>query len=471
MTLDLDGKETLGEAMFGNAALGNRRRTARLVTTFDQLRRHPGSTLPNKLASPRDLKALYRLMERPEVTHEALMVSLRAYTLRNIAACQGTVLLIHDATELDYTDRQSLVADLGQIGSGQGRGYISQHVLAVDAETHSVLGLMDQILHCRDEVPENETLPEHRARSTRESRLWIKGTQHLPRERRLVDVADQGADTFEFLEHEYHSGRTFVIRACKCRVVQGGHEGQGPKQYLSDYVHALPELGRFTMDVQPQRNRNGTYRAARVGAEFAMRCGAVLIHPPHAKAGEHGDDPLPLYAVLVTEVHPPAGEKAIEWLLLTNEPVKTLKDTWRVVSWYECRWVVEEYHKGMKTGCGVEELQFTAVERLQPAIALLSAVALTLLDLRDASRREDAKTRPATTVISHDYVAVLTAWRYGEVRLKISVHDFYYALARLGGHQNRNHDKRPGWLVLWRGWLKLQAMLDGYLAAQRKHCG
>ena len=70
-----------------------------------------------------------------------------------------------------------------------------------------------------------------------------------------------------------------------------------------------------------------------------------------------------------------------------------------------------------------------------------------------------------------DYVAVLSAWRYGSPRLDISVHDFYYALARLGGHQNRKHDKRPGWLVLWRGWMKLQAMLDGYLAAQRKRCG
>lgn len=442
MALDLDGKETLGEAMFGSAKLGNRRRTARLVTTFDQLRRHPGSTLPNKLASPRDLKALYRLMDRPEVTHEALMVPLRAYTLRNIAACQGTVLLIHDATKLDYTDRQSLAEHLGQIGSGHGRGYISQHVLAVDPQIHSVLGLMEQILHCRDEVPENETLPEHRARPTRESLLWIKGTQHLPGDRRLVDVADQGADTFEFLEHEYHSGRTFVIRACKCRVVQGGHDGQGPKQYFSDYVHGLPELGRFAMDVQSQRNRNGSFRTSRIGAEFAMRGGAVLVHPPHAKAGEHGDDPLPLYVALISEVHPPAGEKPIEWLLLTNEPVRKFEEAWRVTSWYECRWVVEKYHKGMKTGCGVEELQFATVERLQPAIAMISAVALTLLDLRDASRRDDAKTRRAITVVSHDYVAVLTAWRYGKVRMDISVHDFYYALARLGGHQNRNHDKR-----------------------------
>jgi len=367
--------------------------------------------------------------------------------------------------------REPLAEHLGQIGSGLGRGYICHNVLAVDPQTRSVLGLMDQILHCRDKVPEKETMAEHRARETRESRLWLKGTQHLPRDRRLVDVADQGADTFEFLEHEVHSGRTFVVRVYKPRLVQGGHDGKGPKHYLSEYVHGLPELGRFTMDVQSQRKRNAPFRSGRTEAEFVVRGGAVLVHPPHAKWGEHGNDPLPLYAVLVSEVHPPKGEEPVEWLLLTNEPVISFEDAWRVTTWYECRWVVEEYHKGMKTGCGVEEMQFTTVERLQPAIALLSAVALTLLDLRDASRRDDAKTRPATTVVSHDYVAVLTAWRYGEVRVKISVHDFYYALARLGGHQNRSHDKRPGWLVLWRGWVKLQAMLDGYLAARRNRSG
>jgi hypothetical protein len=466
MSLLTEGSETLGSAIFGRAELGDRRRTARLVKTFDQLCRHPGGSFPDKLAAPRDLKALYRLMERPEVTQEALLAALRAYTFQSIAAREGSVLLIHDATELDYTSRKSLAEDLGQIGNGLGRGYICHQVLAVDAETRSVLGLVEQILHCRVQAPEEETLAEHRARVTRESLLWLKGTRHLPRARRLVDVADQGADTFEFLEHEYLSGRTFVIRACKPRKVQGSHDGRGPVRELADYANDLPELGRFSLDVQPQAGR-----AARKDAEFVLRGGAVLVHPPHAKSGEHGDEPLPLYLVVARESYPPNGEEPIEWLLLTNEVVQRFADAWRVAAWYEGRWVVEEYHKGQKTGVGVEQLQFTAVERLQPAIALLSAVALTLLDLRDASRRADAKTRPAVSILSRDYVAVLSAWRYGSPRLDISVHDFYYALARLGGHQNRKHDKRPGWLVLWRGWMKLQAMLDGYLAAQRKRCG
>jgi hypothetical protein len=457
---------SLGEAIFGNAKLGDRRRTARLVKSFDQLCRHPGGSLPNKMAQPQNLKGLYRLMQCPKVTHAAILEPLRNYTLQNIERHAGYVLLIHDATELDYTSHHTLAKELGQVGKGLARGYVCHQVLAVQAKSREVLGLVDQILHHRDETPDDETLAECRDRPTRESLLWLKGTQHLPNERRLVDVCDRGADTFEFLEHECNSGRTFVIRASKPRKVQADHAGNGPTLYLDAHAQSLPVLGQFNMEVQPQTGRTG-----RKNALFTIRGGPVLMHPPHARHGNHGNAPLAMYVVFVSENQPPPDEKPITWLLLTNKRIKTFRAAWEVINWYESRWIVEEYHKGQKTGVGVEEMQFMSAERMEPAIALLSAVALTLLSLRDASRRPDAKTRPATTVIHRDYVAVLTAWRFGSSRYDISVHDFYYALARLGGHQNRKKDKPPGWLVLWRGWMKLQSMLDGYLIAKQKRCG
>jgi hypothetical protein len=90
---------------------------------------------------------------------------------------------------------------------------------------------------------------------------------------------------------------------------------------------------------------------------------------------------------------------------------------------------VEEYHKAQKTGCQIEDLQFTASARLEPAIALLSVVAVTLLNLRDASRRPDAKTRRATAILAPDYVNVLSLWRYRELRATWTIHDFFYAWA------------------------------------------
>ena len=469
MSCQYETEDSLGWAMFAHAQLGDQRRNKRLALVFDQACRHPGGTLPEKCGSPADLKGLYRLCDCHEVTHAKMLASSREYVFARIAEEEGPILLLHDATELDYSTLTSIGDDVGQIGKGTHRGYICQNVLAVAAAGGEVLGLVDQVLHCRDEVPKNETMAEHRARDTRESLLWLKGTTHLPTNVRWVDVADQGASTFEFLEHECKSGRRFVIRNGKQRKVYAGHEPIGPKHDLKQHVSGLPELGRFVMDVQSQRGRKA--RKARKGAEFVVRAAPVLVCPPHAKYGNHGDDPLPLWVAQASEVDPPDGEEPIEWTLLTNEPIESFDDAWRVIGWYERRWIIEEYHKAMKTGCRVEDLQFTAVERLQPAIALLSAVATTLLNLRDASRREDARTRPATTMLAREYVEVLSLWRYHKVRLTMTINDFYYALARLGGHQNRKHDHAPGWLVLWRGWTKLQSMLDGYRVAKRRKCG
>lgn len=96
-------------------------------------------------------------------------------------------------------------------------------------------------------------------------------------------------------------------------------------------------------------------------------------------------------------------------------------------------------------------------------------MALTLLQLRDASRHPASATTPAKKLLALEYVEVLSQWRYGR-KVDMTLREFYLALGRLGGHQNRRHDPDPGWLVLWRGWTKLQLLVTGYQAGRRK-CG
>lgn len=106
----MDATRSFGQRNFGTVKLGDPRRTRRLVELADLLVRHPGGTLPDKLNQPADLRAFYRLMNRPEVTHEVLMRSHADHT-RSCIATQpaGTVvLLLHDATELDYTSKTTL---------------------------------------------------------------------------------------------------------------------------------------------------------------------------------------------------------------------------------------------------------------------------------------------------------------------------------------------------------------------------
>lgn len=456
---------SFGEMHFGGAALGNKARTKRLVKVADALVRHPGGTLPHKLNDPAALQAAYRLMERPEVTHASVLAAHQAETFRRIREHAGFLLAISDATELDYSGLHSL-ADLGQIGNGGGRGYICQNVLIVDPQQRQVVGLGNQILHTRVETPPGETKEQRRRRESRESRLWPAATKPLPNDPKLVVVCDRGGDTFEELEHESRSQRRFVIRSTQDRKILLGHTGRGAKKKLYDVARRSKSVGSYEVEVAATHQRPG--RTATVQFSFV----AVRLVPPQQPRGEHSQQPLPVWVVQVWEHDPPPGVEPLEWFLLTNLSVEKAATARQVIAWYECRWVVEEYHKAQKTGCDIESMQFTHSSRLEPMIALQSVVALTLLNLRDASRRPDAKTAPATEVVAQEYVNVLSAWRHGDARPHWTVHEFFFALARLGGHQNRRNDKRPGWIVLWRGWTALQLLVEGSrLERKRKKLG
>ena len=460
--------ESFGLRNFGGLELGDKRRTARLVETVDTMCRHPGGTLPDKLNRPADLRAFYRLMRRPEVTHEVLIRSHADYTRARIAEQGSDVLILHDATELDFTSKTTVSTYLSQIGMGTRRGYICHNSLAVRADTGAVLGLTSQILHRRAAVAKKETPKQRRERADRESRLWVQGARAsgpAPAGVRCVDVSDSLSDTFEYMAFEIDHERPFVLRQKEDRRLQAPLAGH---HYLEAAARALPAQGERSLRVLASPGRSA--RKTTVKIAFAE----VQLAVPCERHGDYVARPLSVWIVRVWEAIPPAGEEPLEWMLLTNVPVENNADAQERIAWYEQRPIIEEYHKGKKTGCRIESMQFDALDRLEPAIALLSVVTTTLLQLRDAARAPDADQRPATEVIGSDYVEVL-ANHYGK-RLgpTPTIRNFYMHVARLRGHQNRKVDGFPGWITLWRGWERLQAMLDGYHAGLRKkrnNCG
>jgi hypothetical protein len=461
-----------GYTHFGSARLGDRRRTRRLVQAADQIVQRPDQTLPHKLANPAALDGFYRLMNRPETTHQAVFAPHRQRTLDAMGRHPGVVLILNDGTELDYTGKKSLTM-LGRIGNGSCRGYLCHQSLAVTAEAGDVLGLANQILHRRADVVAGEKRGERRRRADRESRLWCRGAEAIgppPDGARWVHVCDRGGDTFEALETLLRLGG-LVVRSSTSRAVVIGHDPDGRRAALHEYARQLPSLGTHVVTVsgRPADRKGRTRRPAQPARQAEVRLAAapVLVLPPDCRRGEHGDEPLPLWVVHVREQHPPAGAEALEWLLLTDEPVTDLAGASRVQSWYEKRWIIEEFHKAQKTGCRIENPQFTTEEALQPTIALLSVVAVFLLTLRDLAERPDAQTRPAREVLDPLTVDTLCCWRHSRPRADWSVHDFVLALGRLGGHQNRKGDGMPGWLTLWRGWQALQNMLLGVRASTK----
>lgn len=443
---------------FGEVDLGHKSRNQCFERVAQQISRHPGGTLPDKLTNPNDYIAMDRLMNRPETTHAQVLAPHYQRTFEKMRACSGVVLILHDTTVLDYSGKKAL--RLAAVGNGHGSGYLCHNSLAVDPQQREVFGLVSQILHQRVRAPRKEGVKRKRQRQSRESRLWSRAVQELPaapESKRWVDVCDRGADLFEFLATEQRLQRLCLVRSAYNRRIRIGHSGAGEQALLHDYLKTLPAAAATrTKDIYDRKLEKE--RTATLSVSFA----AVEILPPHVKKGEYENIPIKAWAVRVWEESPPAGASKLEWFLVCLDPVTSVAEAWEKCDWYACRWMEEEYHKAQKTGCQIEDLQFRTEQALQPMIALLSVVAVMLLNLRQAARRPDAKERKAGEVVEPIYEEVLRAWRFKKPRQEeLSVYEFYLAVARLGGHMNRKADGFPGWLTLWRGWQKLEHMVAG----------
>jgi hypothetical protein len=463
-TATLGPTASFGQEHFGQCSFGDKRLTARAVITGDALMRHPGGTLPAKLPKA-ELFGFYDFANNPKVNHDNVLAPHCQRTLTLMRQCKGVVLVTHDTTEGDFSGLD--IANLGQIGNGHCRGLLIHNSLAIDYAKREALGLVSQVVQARRNVPKKESVKSSREHPQRESRLWTKGVETVgtpPEGAIWVNLMDRGGDTFESLDRQERLGQFYVVRSRTNRNVRvKDAAGRWLNRKLHSWARKLPTLGERVIKVSG--NQNQIARDARV----RVAAGPVELQVPHVKYGEHGKVPLAAWVIHVKELEPPAGQEALEWILLTNRPTATRAQAWERVDWYECRPIAEELHKAQKTGCGMELPQFTTRKALEVTIAMLSVIAVQLLRLRDLSRKDDG--RPASEVVDLAYIEALCLWRWKEIRMDLSAKEFLFALARLGGHPGRPSDRPPGWLVLWRGWMELQRLVEGIHLGRTKRRG
>ena len=162
----------------------------------------------------------------------------------------------------------------------------------------------------------------------------------------------------------------------------------------------------------------------------------------------------------VREVDVPEGVKApLHWILLTSLACTTLAQVRRVVGRYCARWWIEEYHKALKSGAGVEDSQLERAYRLESLIAVLSIVAVRLLNAKMLARTRPEEMEAAKS-FGTQALAVLEK-RFGKPKGGWTNRNVLIATARLGGFLARKHDGMPGWQTIWRGWQRLRWMCEG----------
>ena len=129
-----------------------------------------------------------------------------------------------------------------------------------------------------------------------------------------------------------------------------------------------------------------------------------------------------------------------------------------MIEYYELRWLVEEYHKALKTGCRTESPQLKTADRLEAFVGLTSVVAVRLLQLKSIARTNPEV--PAQRVIPSVWLKMLKLARKNLSRVHgLTVGQFYREVAKLGGFLGRKSDGEPGWITIWRGWEKLNVFV------------
>ena len=455
---------------FCGAKLGDVRREQRAIKIGAAMAKDPGKSIPKLFDSWYEVKAAYNFFAHEEATPDQIQAGHRNVVQQQMEE-EGTYLLLEDESELSWSGNEP-IAGLGPIGSGaEGlQGFQLHSVLAVkwpeaieqdEGEKRppvEVLGVLDQQYYVRTPRPKDEGCQDsqQRKKRKRESQLWEQASQRIgpaPQRGEVTwkRVGDREADIYEHLRRCQAYGHGFVIRACQDRVLEdpqtGGHGGR-----LFAAVREAAVLGQFQLQLRARPGQKA--RRARLSVASVRVCLRSPQRPGHSPGALPA---VACYALRVVEAHPPKGVKPLEWILLCDTEADTYELALESALMYATRWLIEEFHKALKTGCGAERLQLGTGHGLFAAISIMSLVALRLIHLKEVVRIHPQAAAQESGLDSFE-LQVLQARL---ARPLGTVRDVALAIGRLGGHLNRKGDGMPGWMTLWQGMSQLRLLVEG----------
>lgn len=452
------------EAELRGAKFADARHKSRLQKIVKSLVKMPKASIPQAMGSWSQTKAAYRFLDTEKVTPQAIRASYSQATLKRVAQEQR-VLVIQDTTMLDFTQHRDTTG-LGYLALPYQRGIILHSAFA--CTTKGVpLGILNQQTWERDikGLGKRRQLKK-RPFAEKESVKWVKALKDsislLPQTVANITIADREADIFELFATPRPSGSDLLIRACRDRHLVG-EAGKLWQTLMSSAV-----MGEIEVKLKARPKR-----PARV-ARCSIRFQSVVISPAnYSSIGSKYKEGVPLYAVLVLEEKAPEVGKPLEWMLLTTLEIGSLAEALQCVEWYSLRWIIEQYHFTLKSGCQIERLQLGSAQRLERAIAVYSLVAWRLLWLTFEARQSPE--------ISCEIALEKTEWQALYCKMNQtneppleppSLRQAVRWIAQLGGFLGRKSDGEPGVKTLWLGWRRLEDLSDAWVTFQPLYkCG
>jgi hypothetical protein len=286
------------------------------------------------------------------------------------------VVVIQDTSELALGGRRAKANGYGPVGKGGAlRGLLLHAVLAVDAGTGGVLGLVDAKVWNR----KGGKVTDRRSRKTsnKESQRWLDGTMRagevLAGAAHITGVSDRESDIYEHFARRPGNVH-LIVRACQNRKIETDDADQVDR--LFSHVDGLPEQGRFEVRIAAAPGRK-----ART-TELAVRFSRLVLRKPLHGAAADLPATIALTMVDVRETSTPQDGKPIHWRLLTTHAVTNLDEARRIVDLYRMRWTIEEFFHALKTaGFDIEAADIGDPRVMVKFVTAVTVAAVTVMQL------------------------------------------------------------------------------------------
>lgn len=444
---------------FDKLDLGDKRLDERGRKVLNQFFENANASIPEAFKGHAEMTAAYRFMNNDLVTFDKILESHIESAIERIKQ-HDTVLMVQDTSDISMKHMES-VENLGVVNDAKNPGCCIHPLIAFTPE-RLCLGIVYNKIITRSAEELGQKTKHSRPIEEKESFRWLeayraacKVSEEAP-DVRLVCIGDRESDIYELILEASQEDKNIdlVVRASHDRKIESESDENTKTR---EELKGSPVRGLIEFEMPGRENK----KARTVKQEVKAKRVKLLPTKKHLPSVE-------INVVLLEEINPPVGERAISWMFLTTLPISSLEELKTIVDYYLCRWSIEVFFHVLKNGCTIEKLQFKSAEALLPCIAMYMVVSWRLLYLLFLGRT--VPELPCSLVFE------LEEWQsvYAIVKKKAppekppSLGEMVCMVAKLGGYLGRKGDGPPGPKAMWRGMQKMMIYAEGW-KAHREH--
>lgn len=456
---------------FDGISFGDQRLNERFVEITHGLAGNSEKNISSAFDDWKDIKACYRFFSNGKVNSEKLLEPHQKNTLERVKK-HKRILFIQDTVVFSFGDRPGSAnlcfCSKNYTSKKPLKGLILHGLLAV-TDSGLPLGIVQQQFIDRKSFKDKGRLTKTQYQrlpiEQKESARWLEFIKFSNScdtgDSEIIHVADREGDIYELYRECEKLDEKFLIRASHNRDINKTVRRGSSDEKLFDVLESGKPAGTVTIKINsPQSGKK--YRKVKLSIIYKK----ISMPPPPNRTANNSNNDLPMVemtGIMAIEKNPPKGESQLKWILLTNLQVDSLSEAFDKVKLYSMRWNIELLHKIMKSGFAMEKAQLRDGERLKKYITLKSILSWRIFWI--TRYLYEARNENCELVFSpHEWTILYrkTNPKSAIPKKPPKIGDTYHWLGKLGGFIGRKGDGDPGFISIWRGWMRFTSLLEDY---------